>query len=147
MGAGHHCSPAGDGPGHVPRAQHFGGAKLRSEFYALITRFQMSADVINYDLQNVECQRLLPVMEETFIEVGGPSAWCEGNHFKVGGPGPGNENFLAELSQSLEFLHIWLSEVDGPVPTGPRIPPSMTATQLQNLVKIIMVRKASSYER
>ena len=82
-----------------------------------------------------------------FIEVGGPSAWCEGNHFKVGGPGPGNENFLAELSQSLEFLHIWLSEVDGPVPTGPRIPPSMTATQLQNLVKIIMVRKASSYER
>jgi len=24
----------------------------------------MSADVINYDLQNVECQRLLPVMQE-----------------------------------------------------------------------------------
>jgi len=50
-----------------------------------------------------------------FIEVGGPSAWCEGNHFKVGGPGPDNENFLEELSQSLVFLHICLSEVDGPV--------------------------------
>jgi len=30
----------------------------------------MSADVINYDLQNVECQRLLPVMEETFYRSG-----------------------------------------------------------------------------
>jgi len=79
----------------------------------------MSADVTNYDLQNVECQRLLPVMEETFIEVIGPCAWCEGNHFKVGSPGPGNENFLAELSKSLEFLHIFLSEVNGPVPTRP----------------------------
>ena len=49
--------------------------------------------------------------------MGGPSAWCEGNHFKVGGPGPGNENFLAELSQSLVFFHICLSEVDKPVPT------------------------------
>jgi len=49
--------------------------------------------------------------------VGGPSAWCEGNHFKVGCPGPGNEIFLAELSQSLVFLHICLSEVDGPVLT------------------------------
>ena len=47
-----------------PRAQHFGGAKLRWECFAIITRFQMSADVINYDLQNVECQRLLPVMQE-----------------------------------------------------------------------------------
>jgi len=36
-----------------PRAQHFGGAKLRWECFAIITRFQMSADVINYDLQNV----------------------------------------------------------------------------------------------
>ena len=81
-----------------------------------------------------------------FIEVGGPSAWCEGNHFKVGGPGPDNENFLAELSQSLVFLHICLPEVDGPVPTRPPVPPSMTATQLRNLVKITMVRKASSYE-
>jgi len=51
--------------------------------------------------------------------VGGPSAWCEGNHFKVGGPGPGNEIFLAELSQSLVLLHICLSEVDEPVPTRP----------------------------
>jgi len=56
-------------------------------------------------------------MEETFIEVGGSSTWCEGNHFKVGDPRPGNEIFLAELSQSHIFLHIWLSEVDGPVPT------------------------------
>jgi len=79
----------------------------------------MSADVINYDLQNVECQRLLTVMEELFIEVGGPSTRCEGNHFKVGSPGPGNEKFSAELSQSLVFLHICLSEVDGPVPTRP----------------------------
>jgi len=31
-----------------------------------------------------------------FMEVGGPSAWFEGNHFKVRGPGPGNEKFLAE---------------------------------------------------
>jgi len=38
-----------------------------------------------------------------FIEVGGPSAWCEGNHFKVGVSGPGNEHFLAELSQVLPF--------------------------------------------
>jgi len=29
---------------------------------------------------------------------------------------------------------------------GPRVPPSMTATQLRNLVKITMVRKATSYE-
>ena len=43
---------------------------------------------------------------------GGPSAWCEGNYFKVGGPGPGNEKFLAELSQSLVILHICLSEAD-----------------------------------
>jgi len=28
----------------------------------------MSADVINYDLQNVECQRLLPAIEETFYK-------------------------------------------------------------------------------
>jgi len=40
------------------------------------------------------------------IEVGGPSAWCEGNHFKVGVPRPGNENFLAELSQSCIFTHL-----------------------------------------
>jgi len=53
-----------------PRAQHFGGAKLRWECYAIITRFQISADVINYDLQNVECQWLLPVMEETFYRSG-----------------------------------------------------------------------------
>jgi len=31
---------------------------------------QMLADVINYDLHNVECQRLLPVMEETFYRSG-----------------------------------------------------------------------------
>jgi len=30
----------------------------------------MSADVINYDLQNVECQRLLPVIEETLYRRG-----------------------------------------------------------------------------
>ena len=51
--------------------------------------------------------------------MGGSSAGCEGKHFKVGGPEPGNENFLAELSQSLVFVHICLSEVDGPVPTRP----------------------------
>jgi len=55
-----------------------------------------------------------------FIEVGGPSAWGEGNHFKVGGTGPGNGIFLAELSQSLVFLHICLLEVNGHVPTRPR---------------------------
>ena len=43
----------------------------------------------------------------------------KGTIFKEGDPGPGNENFLAELSQSLVFLHICLSEVDGPVPTRP----------------------------
>jgi len=36
----------------------------------------MSADVINYDLQDFECQRLL----------GEPGAWCEENHFKMGEP-------------------------------------------------------------
>ena len=45
-------------------------------------------------------------MEETFIEVGGSSTWCEGNQFKVGDPGPGNEIFLAELSQSHIFTHL-----------------------------------------
>jgi len=30
----------------------------------------MSADVINYDLQNIECQRLLPMMKETFHRSG-----------------------------------------------------------------------------
>jgi len=57
--------------------------------------------------------------KKLFIEVGGPSAWCEGNHFKVGSPGPGNENFFTELSQSLVFLHICMSEVDGPEPSRP----------------------------
>jgi len=38
-----------------PRAQHFGGAKLRSKCYILITKCQMSADASNYNLQNVEC--------------------------------------------------------------------------------------------
>ena len=42
----------GDG---CPRAQHFGGAKLRSECYVLITKCQMSVDANNYNLQNVEC--------------------------------------------------------------------------------------------
>jgi len=37
-----------------PRAQHFGGAKLRSECYVLITKCQMSADADNYNSQNVE---------------------------------------------------------------------------------------------
>jgi len=45
-----------------------------------------------------------------------------GTILKWGGPGPGNENFLAELSQNLVFLHICLSEVDGPVPS--RLPSS-----------------------
>jgi len=38
-----------------PQAQHFGGAKLTSECYVLITKYQMSADANNYNLQNVEC--------------------------------------------------------------------------------------------
>jgi len=38
-----------------PRVQHFGGAKLLSECYVLITKYQMSADANNYNLQNVEC--------------------------------------------------------------------------------------------
>ena len=82
------------------------------------------------------------------VNVGASSGWYEGNRFKVGGPGSGNENFLAELYQSLVFLHIYLSEVHGPVPTRP--PRSSLygcyPTQLRNLVKISMVRKASSYE-
>jgi len=43
----------------------------------------------------------------------------KGTILKWGGAGPGNENVLAELSQSLIFSHIWLSEVDGPVLTRP----------------------------
>jgi len=46
-----------------PRAQYFGGARLRSEYYVKITKCQMSADANNYDLQNVECQQLLPSYE------------------------------------------------------------------------------------
>ena len=42
-----------------PGGQHFGGAKLRSKCYALITKCQMSADTNNYDLENVECQQML----------------------------------------------------------------------------------------
>jgi len=38
-----------------PREQHFGGAKLRSESYVLITKYKMSADANNFTLQNVEC--------------------------------------------------------------------------------------------
>jgi len=30
----------------------------------------MSVDAINYDLLNVECQRLLPVTEQTFYRSG-----------------------------------------------------------------------------
>jgi len=30
----------------------------------------MSADVVNSDLQNVDCLRLLPVMEETYYRSG-----------------------------------------------------------------------------
>jgi len=79
----------------------------------------MSADAIDYDLQNVECQRLLPVMEETFYRSGvGLAPGVKGTNLKWGA-GSGNENFLTELSQILEFLHICLSEVDGPVPTRP----------------------------
>ena len=62
---------------------------------------------------------------------------------KVGG-GPSNEIFLAELFQSLVFLHICLSEVDGPVATRPPAS-SMTVTQLRNLVKITMVRKVGKF--
>jgi len=36
------------------RAQHFGGAKLSSECYVLITKYQMSAVANNYNLQNVK---------------------------------------------------------------------------------------------
>jgi len=42
------------------RAQNFGSAELRTECYVLITKCQMSADTSNYDLENVECQQLLP---------------------------------------------------------------------------------------
>jgi len=72
--------------------------------------------------------------------VGGPSAWCEGNHFKVGCPGPGNEIFLAELSQSLVFLHICLSEVDGPVLTrspGSSISPWFAKRVVTNLSDVL----------
>jgi len=41
----------------------------------------------------------------------------KGTILKLGAQGLGNENVLAELSQSLVVLHICLSEVDGSVPT------------------------------
>jgi len=41
--------------GICPRAQHIGGAKLRSECYVVITKRHMSADALNYNLQIVEC--------------------------------------------------------------------------------------------
>jgi len=46
-----------------PRAQHFVGAKLRPECHVVTTKCQMSGDANNYDLQNVECQRLPPGSE------------------------------------------------------------------------------------
>jgi len=46
----------------------------------------MSADAIDYDLQNVECQRLLPVMEETFYRSGvGLAPGVKGTNLKWGG--------------------------------------------------------------
>jgi len=38
----------------------FWGRKLRLECHVTTTKCQMSADASNYDLQNVECQSLLP---------------------------------------------------------------------------------------
>jgi len=35
--------------GICPRAQHFVGAKLRSECYVIITQCQLSTDAINYE--------------------------------------------------------------------------------------------------
>jgi len=55
---------------HFHRAQHFGGTKLRTECYVIITKCQMLADVNNCDLQNVECHRLLPS-----CEISSKSAW------------------------------------------------------------------------
>jgi len=56
-GAGGLSTPVGNEGGkggHLPRAQHFWGAKLRLECYVLITKRQMSVDANNYNLQNVE---------------------------------------------------------------------------------------------
>ena len=62
----HHLNPAmrtmceqwrneGGSRGNIcPRTQYFGGAKLRSEYYVLITKCQMSVDANNYNSQNVE---------------------------------------------------------------------------------------------
>jgi len=48
----------------------------------------MSADVTNYDLQNVECQRMLPVMEETFYGSGvGLAPGVKGTILKWGAQG------------------------------------------------------------
>jgi len=46
-----------------PRGQHFWGAKLRSGCHVIITKCQISAGGNIYDLQNVECQRLVPNCE------------------------------------------------------------------------------------
>jgi len=42
------------------RPQHFGSTKLRSKYYIITTKCQLSTDANNYDLQNVECHRLIP---------------------------------------------------------------------------------------
>jgi len=49
--------------GRLSRVQHFGDATLSSECYVIIAKYKMLVDANNYDLQNVECQRLLPSCE------------------------------------------------------------------------------------
>ena len=45
---------------HLSPGAAFWGRKLRLECHVTITKCQMSADASNYNLQNVECQSLIP---------------------------------------------------------------------------------------
>ena len=53
------CRSQGKGR-HLSAGVAFWGRNLRLECHVTTTKCQMSADASNYDLQNVECQSLLP---------------------------------------------------------------------------------------
>jgi len=45
---------------HLSQGAALWGRKLRLEYHVTITKCEISADASNYDLQNVECQSLIP---------------------------------------------------------------------------------------
>jgi len=79
--------------GHLLPGAAFWGRQIKVGM--LRSNYEISNVSGCYKLRFTKCQMPSDCYQwwrKLFIEVGGPSAWCEGNHFKVGGPGPGNEN-------------------------------------------------------